>query len=179
MEDSPWVDATLALYRQLRDKDGLKNVGVVIQSYLYRSDEDIAQLVEEGAWVRLVKGAYLEPPEVAYPKKANTDKAYVRQMEMLLGEKARKTGVYAGIATHDENMIQATIRHAQAHNIAPNQYEFQMLYGVRRDRQDSLIAEGYQVRVYVPFGEAWYPYFMRRLAERPANMWFFLSNFFK
>jgi proline dehydrogenase len=178
MEDSPWTDATLDMYRKLRDEDGLTNVGVVIQAYLYRSDADIAQLVDEGAWVRLVKGAYLEPDEVAYPKKSDTDKAYVRQMEMLLGEKARERGVYAGIATHDENMIQATIQYANTHNIAPNEYEFQMLFGVRRDRQESLVAEGYQMRVYVPFGEAWYPYFMRRLAERPANIWFFLSNLF-
>jgi len=179
MEDSPWVDATLDMYRKLRDEEGLDNVGVVIQSYLYRSDDDIAKLVAEGAWVRLVKGAYLEPSEVAYPNKVDTDSAYVRQMEMLLAEKARNGGVYAGIGTHDENMIQATIRYAETNNISPQEYEFQMLYGVRRDRQESLVANGYKMRVYVPFGQAWYPYFMRRLAERPANMWFFLSNFFK
>ena len=179
MEDSPWIDATLNLYRTLRDEDGLENVGVVIQSYLYRSESDVADLVAEGASVRLVKGAYLEPAEVAYPAKGDTDASYVRLMRMLLGDEARKQGVYAGIATHDEKMLQATIQFAQTNQIPPTAYEFQMLYGIRRERQISLVQEGYPLRIYVPFGKMWFPYFMRRLAERPANIWFFVSSFFR
>jgi proline dehydrogenase len=179
MEDSPLVDKTLALYRRLRDEEGFTNVGVVIQAYLYRSEADIRQLVEEGAWVRLCKGAYAEPPEVAYPRKADTDASFVRLMQLLLSAQARENGVYAAIATHDERMIQATIDYAHQNEIAPEEYEFQMLYGIRRELQEDLRAHGYRVRIYVPYGQAWYPYFMRRLAERPANLWFFLSNFFK
>jgi proline dehydrogenase len=179
MEDSPLVDKTLALYRRLRDEEGFTNVGVVIQAYLYRSEADIRQLVEEGAWVRLCKGAYAEPPEVAYPRKADTDASFVRLMQLLLSAEARENGVYAAIATHDERMIQASIDYAHQNEIAPEEYEFQMLYGIRRELQEDLRANGYWVRIYVPYGQAWYPYFMRRLAERPANLWFFLSNFFK
>jgi proline dehydrogenase len=176
MEDSPVVDKTLALYRRLRDKDGFNNVGVVIQAYLYRSDEDIRQLVAEGAWVRLCKGAYAEPPEVAYPQKADTDASFIRLMQRLLSAEARENGVYAAIATHDERMIQATLDYVHENGISPEEFEFQMLYGIRRELQDDLRANGYRVRVYVPYGQAWYPYFMRRLAERPANLYFFLSN---
>jgi proline dehydrogenase len=179
MEDSPLVDKTLALYRRLRDEEGFTNVGVVIQAYLYRSAEDIRQLVEGGAWVRLCKGAYAEPPDVAYPRKVDTDASFVRLMQHLLSTKAREQGVYAAIATHDERMIQATIDYAHQHEIAPEEFEFQLLYGIRRELQDDLHKHGYRVRIYVPYGQAWYPYFMRRLAERPANLWFFLSNFFK
>lgn len=179
MEDSPYIDTTLQIYRRLRQKEGLNNVGVVIQSYLYRSEADVRQLVQEGAWVRLVKGAYAEPAEIAFPKKADTDANFVRLMGMLLSEEAHQNGVYAGIATHDEKMIQATIAHATQHNIPSNQFEFQMLYGIRRDRQQELVRQGYQLRVYVPYGKAWYAYFMRRLAERPANLWFFVSNFLR
>ena len=176
MEDSPVVDKTLALYRRLRDKDGFSNVGVVIQAYLYRSEEDIRQLAEEGAWVRLCKGAYAEPPEVAYPQKADTDASFIRLMQRLLSAEARERGVYAAIASHDERMIQATIDYAHENEISPEEFEFQMLYGIRRELQDNLQANGYRVRIYVPYGRAWYPYFMRRLAERPANLYFFLSN---
>lgn len=177
MEDSPWVDTTLRIYRSLRDEAGFGNTGVVIQAYLYRSEADIAQLIAEGAWVRLCKGAYAEPAAVAFPKKADTDANFVRLMQMLLSEEARQKGVYAGIATHDDKMINATIAYAQAHNIPPNAFEFQMLYGIRRERQIDLVRQGYQMRIYVPYGKAWYPYFVRRLAERPANLWFFVSNF--
>ena len=179
MEDSPLVDVTLALYRRMRDKEGFSNVGVVIQSYLYRSDEDIRQLVAEGAWVRLCKGAYAEPPEVAYPQKTDTDASFVRLTQQLLSGEARENGVYAGIATHDERMIQATIDYAHANDIAPEEFEFQMLHGIRRELQEDLRANGYRVRVYVAYGQAWYPFFMRRLAERPANLWFFISNFIR
>lgn len=179
MEDSSLTDTTLKIYRTLRDKDGFNNVGVVIQSYLYRSDEDLRQLVDEGAWVRLCKGAYAEPPNLAYPDKADTDRKFIEHMQLLLSEKARQNGVYLGMATHDEKAIQATIDYARANNIAPDQFEFQMLHGIRRELQEQLTADGYRMRVYVPYGTAWYPYFMRRLAERPANLWFFISNFIK
>jgi proline dehydrogenase len=179
MEESGLVDKTLALYRQMRDQEGFNNTGVVIQSYLYRSDEDIRQLVAEGAWVRLCKGAYAEPPDVAYPQKADTDASFVRLTQQLLSAEARENGVYAGIATHDERMIQAAIDYAHQNEIDPEEYEFQMLYGIRRELQEDLRANGYRVRVYVAYGQAWYPFFMRRLAERPANLWFFISNFMR
>jgi proline dehydrogenase len=176
MEESALVDTTLDIYRTLRDEHGFDNVGVVIQAYLYRSEEDVRRLIDEGAWFRLCKGAYAEPPDIAFPNKADTDRNFIHLMQMLLSEGARKKGVYAGIATHDEKMIQATQAYAAAHNIPSYAYEFQMLYGIRRELQEDLNEQGYQVRVYVPYGTAWYPYFMRRLAERPANLWFFLSN---
>jgi proline dehydrogenase len=179
MEDSSLTDVTLHIYRTLRDKDGFDNVGIVIQSYLYRSDEDLRQLVDEGAWIRLCKGAYAEPPDIAYPNKADTDRKFIDHMQLLLGEEARRNGVYLGMATHDDRAIQATIDYARANNIAPDRFEFQMLYGIRRELQEQLVADGYRMRVYVPYGTAWYPYFMRRLAERPANVWFFVSNLLK
>lgn len=179
MEDHHYTDITLQLYRRLRDEDGLPNTGVVIQSYLYRSAEDVEQLVAEGARVRLCKGAYAEPADLAYPAKADTDRNFVKLTQMLLSGEARRNGVVAGIATHDEKMIQATLDYVREHDIPQSAFEFQMLYGVRRELQASLRQQGYNVRVYVPYGTAWYPYFMRRLAERPANLWFFLSNYFK
>jgi len=179
MEDSSLTDTTLRIYRTLRDEDGFQNVGIVIQSYLYRSDEDLRQLVNEGAWVRLCKGAYAEPPDRAYPDKADTDRKFIEHMQLLLSEEAQRNGVYLGMATHDEKAIRATIDFARANNIPPDRYEFQMLYGIRRELQEQLVADDYRMRVYVPYGTAWYPYFMRRLAERPANVWFFVSNFLK
>jgi proline dehydrogenase len=179
MEESALVDVTLRLYRALRDEYGFSNVGVVIQAYLYRSEADVAQLVAEGAWVRLCKGAYAEPPEIAFPVKADTDASYIRLMQLLLSEEARRRGVYAALATPDEKMIEATKAYAQANGIGAYAFEFQMLYGIRRELQEALVAQGYQMRVYVPYGTAWYPYFVRRLAERPANLWFFVSNFFR
>lgn len=176
MEESALIDVTLHLYRRLRDEYGFQNVGVVIQAYLYRSEADVAQLVEEGAWVRLCKGAYAEPPEIAFPAKADTDANFIKLMQMLLSEKARQNGVHVAIATHDEAMIQATIAYAQANQIAAREFEFQMLYGIRRELQETLVGQGYQMRIYVPYGTAWYAYFVRRLAERPANLWFFVSN---
>ena len=179
MEEGALVDTTLDIYRRLRFGEGFTNVGVVIQSCLYRSDEDVRRLVEEGAWVRLVKGAYQESHTVAYAAKADTDAAFMRQTEALLSETARARGVYLAVATHDDAMIGATQRFARLHTIPPDAYEFQLLYGIRRDRQEQLVAQGHRVRIYVPYGTAWYPYFMRRLAERPANLWFFVSNFFR
>ena len=176
MEDSPLIDVTLEIYRTLRHEDGFDNVGVVIQSYLYRSEADVRQLIAEGAKVRLVKGAYLEPPDVAYQDKADVDANFIRLMQMMLSEEARANGVRLAVASHDERMIRATMDYAREHDIPPNEYEFQFLYGVRRDLQEELVREGYQVRIYVPYGSAWYPYFMRRLAERPANLWFFVTN---
>jgi proline dehydrogenase len=179
MEESRLVDITLDIYRRLRFDEGFDNVGVVIQAMLYRSDADVARLVEEGAWVRLVKGAYKEPPSVAYPAKADTDAAYVRQMQQMLSAEARARGVHLAIATHDDKLIDAAVAFARAHSIPPAAFEFQMLYGIRREQQRALAAQGWQVRVYVPYGTAWYPYFMRRLAERPANLWFFVANYFR
>ena len=168
MEDSSLTQITMDIVRRLHAKPELRGaIGIVIQSYLYRSQSDIEQLVSDGIRVRLCKGAYKEPPEVAFPRKSDVDANYLKLTWMLL-----QSPVYHGIATHDENVIAATKSFARQHQIAPSHFEFQMLYGVRRDLQRQLVAEGYNVRVYVPFGHEWYPYFMRRLAERPANVLF-------
>jgi proline dehydrogenase len=127
MEESALVDATLALYRQLRHEDGFDNVGVVMQAYLYRTERDVRQLIAEGAWVRLCKGAYAEPPEVAFPDKADTDANYILLMQHLLSQEARQNGVYVGVATHDEKMIDATMSYVRSHNIGSEEFEFQML----------------------------------------------------
>lgn len=179
MEESALVDTTLEIYRTLRDEDGFNNTGVVIQSYLYRSEEDVRRLIEEGAWVRLCKGAYAEPPHVAFPEKADTDANYVKLTKMMLSQEALGNGVYLGVATHDQEMIEATIDYANRHSISAEAYEFQMLFGIRRELQNWLVQNGYRLRVYIPYGTAWYPYFVRRLAERPANLWFFISNLFR
>ncbi|MEI9972637.1 MAG: proline dehydrogenase family protein [Ignavibacteriota bacterium] len=172
MESSEYTDRTLDLVCDLHAKH--RAVGVVIQAYLYRSKKDIEMLNERGIRVRLCKGAYLEPSTVAFPQKAQVDANYIELMKLLLDK-----GTYPGIATHDEKMIAATKAHVEARKISRDAFEFQMLYGVRRDLQRQLAKEGYRVRVYVPFGEAWYPYYMRRLAERPANVLFILRNLFK
>lgn len=179
MEDHPTTDATLNIYRRLRYSDGLENVGVVIQSYLYRSEDDIERLIGDGARVRLCKGAYAEPPEVAYPQKVDVDANYLNLSRLMLSEKARSKGMYPAFATHDPAIIEDIKLYVRANHIPADSFEFQMLYGIRRDLQESLAREGYRVRVYVPYGTAWYPYFVRRLAERPANIWFFISNFVK
>ena len=172
MEDSPRTDATIEIFSRLRQE--FDNVGIVIQSYLYRSEKDVESLLKMGARIRLCKGAYNEPDSAAFPDKVDTDANYVRLMKMMLG-----SGIYHAIATHDEKMISATKQFAAERAIEPDQFEFQMLYGVRRDLQERLVAEGYRLRVYVPYGRFWYPYFMRRLAERPANLWFVLKNVMK
>jgi proline dehydrogenase len=179
MEESGTVDDTFDIYRRLRDEDGFGNTGVVLQAYLYRTEEDVQRLIQEGAWIRLCKGAYAEPPEVAFPIKADTDANYIKLVQMLLSEEARKKGVYVGIASHDEKMINATIEYVRKNNIPLDAFEFQMLYGIRRELQEKLVQQGYRLRIYVPYGTAWYPYFVRRLAERPANLWFFVSNFLR
>lgn len=179
MEESSLIDMTLDIYRRLRRDEGFDNVGVVIQSCLYRSEEDVKQLIAEGAWVRLVKGAYKESPAVAYPDKRDTDAAFMRLVQMMLSDAALAQGAEIAVASHDEAIIERTIALARSRGISPQRFEFQMLYGVRRERQRELAAQGWRTRVYVPYGTAWYPYFMRRLAERPANLWFFVSTFLK
>ncbi len=179
MEESALVDVTLDVYRRLRQGEGFDNVGVVLQASLFRSEQDARQLIREGAWVRLVKGAYKEPPDIAFAAKADTDANMIRLMQLLLSDEARKNGVYLAVASHDEAMIDATNEYAQRNTIGRHEYEFQLLYGIRRDLQEQLVQQGCRVRIYVPYGTAWYPYFMRRLAERPANLWFFINNFLK
>jgi proline dehydrogenase len=174
MEGSDYTQATLDIFRAEYARS--KNVGAVIQSYLRRSDADIEALCALGAHVRLVKGAYLEPPELAYPDKADVDAAYVRQATRLLAPDARARGVEVALATHDETIIDWAVAHTRDGGIAPAEFEFQMLYGIRRDLQEKLARDGYRVRVYVPYGSEWYPYFMRRLAERPENVAFILRN---
>jgi proline dehydrogenase len=166
MENSPYTEVTLDIFEQVW-REGLTNVGVVLQSALKRSEDDLPRMLALGARVRLVKGAYVEPPSIAYQLKRDVDEAYVRLMEALM-----PAGTFPAIATHDPDMIDATKTFARAQGITPDRFEFQMLYGVRRDLQASLRAEGYLVRVYVPFGREWFPYFMRRLGERPANVGF-------
>ncbi len=165
MEDHIKTDATLGLVRLLRP--GFPEVGVVIQAYLRRSAEDVERLIAEGVRVRLCKGAYNEPAHVAFAHKAEVDASFARLMERLLAD-----GTYPALATHDERLIERATAFAGQRGIGPQRFEFQMLYGVRRDLQARLVRDGYTVRVYVPFGREWYPYFMRRLAERPANVLF-------
>jgi len=172
MEGSPLTQVTLDIVRRLNARPDLRGaIGVVIQAYLYRSQADIEQLLADGIRIRLCKGAYKEPPEIAFPRKADVDSNYVRLSCLLLD-----SPIYHGIATHDEAMIAAAKSFAAQHRIEPSRFEFQMLFGVRRDLQRKLVREGYNVRVYIPFGREWYPYFMRRLAERPANLFFILKN---
>jgi len=170
MENSPYTDATLEILDTLW-RQGHTNVGTVIQSYLKRSGADIRLLNIHRVRVRLVKGAYKEPKNVAYQKKSEVDGAFVDLMRTLLDE-----GAYPAIATHDPKMIDATKAYAKSKGYANDRFEFQMLYGIRRDLQTALVKEGYRVRVYVPFGKQWYPYFMRRLGERPANVAFVLRG---
>jgi proline dehydrogenase len=175
MEGSAYTQRTLDFVHRLHAQPGnAGHVGAVIQSYLYRSEQDVQQLIASGVRVRLCKGAYKEPPEIAFRRKSDVDANYIRLMKLLL-----KSGIYHGIATHDENMVRATITFAQQEKIAPSAFEFQMLYGIRRDLQQKLIKEGWRCRVYIPFGTEWYPYLMRRLAERPANAIFILKHLFR
>jgi proline dehydrogenase len=174
MEGSNVTQATIDVFKRLRAEFGLNDVGIAVQSYLYRTMDDVRDVLKIPARIRLCKGAYNEPPEVAYPDKKGVDDNYVRVMEVLLS-----SGVYHGIATHDPKMIDATVAFAQREGIGKEAFEFQMLYGIRRDLQEQLARDGYRMRVYVPYGKHWYPYFMRRLAERPANIWFVLKNLWK
>ena len=170
MEGSALVDETLEIFEQVW-ADGHRNVGVVLQSYLYRTEADLQRVLDLGARVRLVKGAYREPSDIAYPQKADVDAAFVRLAHHLLAE-----GATPAFATHDPRMIAAVQTFAQDQGIGNDGFEFQMLYGVRRDLQTALVTEGYGVRIYVPFGSEWFPYFMRRLAERPANVGFVVKS---
>jgi len=174
MESSEYTQRTLDLFEQRLYPAYRENVGIVLQSYLYRTFADVERAISMKARVRLCKGAYKEPETVAFPDKKDVDANYVRCMHELMLK-----GNYPGIATHDEAIIREAKRFAKANNVAPDRYEFQMLYGVRRDLQDRLVREGYRMRVYVPFGTQWYPYLMRRLAERPANVAFLTGNVFK
>lgn len=175
MEGSEYTQATIDMVRRIHAEPGNRgHIGVVIQAYLYRSQADIGVLLKDGIRIRLCKGAYQEPPDKAFPAKAQVDENFVRLAEILVA-----SGVYHGIATHDEKMVEATRAFVRKQGIARSAFEFQMLYGVRRDLQRKLVDEGYGVRVYVPFGTEWYPYFMRRLAERPANVLFLAKNLLK
>ncbi len=172
MEGSDCTQDTLEVFKSLRQR--YDNVGIVIQSYLYRSERDVDEILKLGGRIRLCKGAYKEPKEIAFPKKQQVDENFLKLMQKML-----LSGIYHGIATHDERLIEKTKEFAQKNNIPKDRFEFQLLYGIRRELQHKLVKEGYNVRVYIPFGKQWYPYFMRRLAERPANLFFFLKNFFR
>lgn len=174
MEGSSVTQATLDVFKRLRAEFGLNDVGIVLQSYLRRTMDDARDLLKIPARIRICKGAYNEPPDVAYPDKKDVDDTYVRVMQLLLS-----SGIYHGIATHDPKMIDATVEFAQRERIGKDAFEFQMLYGIRRDLQEQLARDGYGMRVYVPYGKHWYPYFMRRLAERPANIWFVMKNLWR
>ena len=187
IEDTPYTDKTINLYYMMREK-GYSNIGMAVQSYLFRAEADTRRLLQDKAPIRLVKGAYKEPPDKAFPKKVDVDANYDLLIKLMmdaslanqskLSEDGRVPSIPA-IASHDEKRIIFAKQYAEKIGLSKDGYEFQMLYGIRRDLQERLVKEGYRVRVYVPFGTHWYPYFMRRLAERPANIWFFISNFFK
>lgn len=170
MENSPWTDVTLDVFETLWQQE-YRNIGIVLQSALRRTGQDVQRMMTLGARVRLVKGAYKEPAEAAFQRKADVDAAFVRLMRLLLD-----AGTYPAIATHDPALIDATKAYARERGIAPERFEFQMLYGIRRDLQAALVADGYRMRLYVPFGREWFPYFMRRLGERPANVTFVLKS---
>ncbi|MCP3772652.1 proline dehydrogenase [Paenibacillus sp. MZ04-78.2] len=172
MEDYAHCQVSLDIYRELRQT--YDNVGIVIQAYLFRTEQDIQDLNELQANLRLVKGAYKESPKVAFPEKKDVDENYKKIIKMHL-----LNGNYTAIASHDENMISFTKQLVKEHGIPNDRFEFQMLYGICEELQNRLVAEGYKVRVYVPYGIDWFGYFMRRLAERPANVWFVLKNMFK
>ena len=171
MEGSAHLEATLRLFRTLHDDYEFANVGTVIQSYLRRSEEDMRQLATDNSHIRLVKGAYLEPDTIAFPDKAEVNTNFIKLARLFLTE---SDSSYLCVASHDENMLQAVETIVRENSIPPDRYEYQMLLGIRGDRQRELAAAGVKMRVYVPYGEAWYPYFVRRLAERPANLWFFI-----
>jgi proline dehydrogenase len=174
MEASAVTQKTIDIFKRLRSEFGLNDVGIVLQSYMRRTYADAQELLKIPARIRICKGAYKEPPELAFPDKKDVDDNYVRVMKLLLG-----SGTYHGIATHDPKMIDATVDFSAREGIPKSAFEFQMLYGIRRDLQRQLAKDGYNMRVYVPYGKHWYPYFMRRLAERPANVWFVLKNLLK
>ncbi|MBZ5529110.1 MAG: proline dehydrogenase family protein [Acidobacteriia bacterium] len=171
MEGSAYTAATIEVVKKVRAR--IPSVGTVIQAYLFRSEADVRDLLERGCRIRLCKGAYKEPAEIAFSSKRGVDDNFVSLMKLLL-----PSGFYHGIATHDPHMIAETIRWAAEKKISKDDFEFQMLYGIRTDLQKQLVRDGYRLRIYIPYGQDWFPYFMRRLAERPANLMFFLKNFF-
>jgi proline dehydrogenase len=172
MEGSPYTQRTLDFVRELHRVPGNGNsIGTVIQSYLKRSENDVSSLLSEGIRIRLCKGAYKEPADIAFAEKSAVDANYVKLMKTLM-----KSGIYHGLATHDENIVLQVQAFANAEKISRDSFEFQMLYGIRRDLQQKLVRDGWRVRVYIPFGTEWYPYFMRRLGERPANVLFIARN---
>jgi proline dehydrogenase len=184
MEDTPYTDKTINLIYAMKAK-GYNNLGLVIQAYLYRSEADLRRLINDDVKIRIVKGAYKEPADKAYPNKADVDANYDLLAKNLLDASLEKNSKlsddgrvpsFAAFATHDEKRIGFAKRYAEKIGLEKKGFEFQMLYGIRRDLQEQLLKDGYVVRVYIPFGPQWYPYFMRRLAERPANLWFFVSN---
>ena len=189
MEDSRWVEKTLQLFNAARKEFTSNTIGIVIQSYLYRSQQDVADLIANGSRIRLCKGAYNEPEDIAFPKKSDVDSNFDRLVDDLFaGALSNGAPIISGdgkippipaIATHDEKRVLYTKEKVVETGFPKAGLEFQMLYGIRRDLQESLAEEGYPVRVYVPYGSEWYPYFTRRLAESPANLWFFISNYFK
>jgi proline dehydrogenase len=174
MEDTPRLESTMEIFTTLLDRYGKEHIGLVIQSYLYRSEEDIRKLAQKKVNLRIVKGAYREPAEVAYPAKKETDANYIKLVQIYLLQ-----GCYTAIATHDEQIINQLKAWIKAESIADHLYEFQMLYGVRNALQRELVRAGYKVRVYIPYGSDWYPYFTRRIAESPANAFFVLKNLFQ
>ena len=173
MENSPWTQLTLDIFETLWQQE-YRNIGIALQAALHRTERDVTRMNELGARVRLVKGAYKEPPTVAYQHKAGVDSAFIRLMRILLD-----SGTYPAFGTHDPTLLEATENYAAKRGIAKNRFEFQMLYGIRRDLQASLVKRGYRMRVYVPFGREWFPYFMRRLGERPANLGFVIRGILK
>jgi proline dehydrogenase len=187
IEDTPYTDKTINLYYAMRDK-GYDNVGMAVQSYLYRAEADTRRMVQDGTTIRLVKGAYNEPPDKAFPRKADVDANFDLLTKILIDASLASNSAISAdgrvppipaIATHDDRRVVFAKNYAEKAGLPKSGLEFQMLNGIRRDLQEALVKEGYPVRVYVPFGTHWYPYFMRRLAERPANIWFFISNFFR
>ena len=190
MEDTPYTDITLAMYYSMLQRGfSVSQVGLVVQSYLYRTEADVRKLLEYNTHLRLVKGAYKEPSDKAFPKKADTDANFDLLTKLMIDAAIKieankispdgRIPPIPAIATHDEKRIAFAKQYAEKVGLPKDALEFQMLYGIRRDLQERLVNEGYPVRIYVPFGTHWYPYFMRRLAERPANIWFFISNYFR
>ena len=178
MEGSPYTEATIAITERLAARFPGR-VGTVLQAYLFRTEGDAERLLGQGIRIRLCQGAYKEGPEIAFALKSDVDANYVKLMKRLVTFSKNGTGVFCGIATHDEAIVEAMRAFVREHRLPKSTFEFQMLYGIRRDLQRRLATEGFGVRVYIPFGPEWYPYFMRRLAERPANVLFLVKNFFK
>jgi proline dehydrogenase len=176
MEHSPYVDPTLKLFRASKAK--YKGVGIAIQAYLYRTAQDIESLIPLGPAIRIVKGAYLEPAEIAYPKKADVDESFYTLCVRLMKEDAQKSGTLLHIATHDTSVIDRLLKHIQDNKIPSSAYEFAMLYGIQRNQQARLAQSGQRIRVLISYGEYWFPWYMRRLAERPANVWFVAKSLF-